>query len=1136
MFSKFTLSRLSFRGMVFHWRSHASVLVGTSIATAILVGALLVGDSVSFTLESRALMRLGNTHLAIFTPGRSISDGLGTRLARKLSCNTASVLLLKGMTIKPEQQGRESRQINHVQVLGVDSVFWDLSSSENLPLGGSEMAVSQSLALAIGVEPGDELSVRVARPGLMPDAAPLSSRRRKLTSRGTLTVKYIVPDDQLGLFSLAANQKVPLNAFVPLAWLQGKAGLARQVNLVLAGPNSGGHALTVAEADQALKASWRMKDVGISMRISASSNLVQLESDRVFFEPEIARAALAVAEGREKPSDGADPQTSGCGIGTLSYLVNSITRIDGEQILSTPYSFVVACSPAADPELGPVPIQMQENEILLNRWLAGQLAAEPGDEVSIAYFVPDSYGGFSEHSRDFLVRGIVEMDSISQERDLMPEFPGLTDVDSCREWDIGMPMNEALLNDKSNQDYWTQHGATPKAFVTLDAGQKMWGNRFGKLSGVRFRANADMVPELLASVRHATDPRGLGLVFSPVREQALTAVGQAMSFAELFVSMSFFIVVSALMLSSMLFVFGVQSRAAEMGTLLAVGFRRRDVHLMFLSEAAFISLAGVVLGALLGAQYTKALIWGLSGYWQGAVAGSAVVYHAGASTVLEGAATAFACCLGSMAVALWRTTRQPARVLLHSDLSQDNSAIGRRKYVVLALSVIGLICAVGIVITATFSQSRHLVSAFFVAGAMLLLSGIGLCQHMLATVDRPNSGKVSIWRLGFRNASRRRGRSLACIALLACGCFIVFAVSSMQENVAEHGEERWSGTGGFSLYGESTIALPDSPATEQGMKSAGLIRDQLDGASFVAMRKRDGDDASCFNLNRAQTPALLGVDPRDFSGRKAFLQPGRDDLWRLLTDLSLPQGVVAGLAGDADTAMWGLEKHVGTEKGDELLYTDERGKAFRVKLVGSLPMRLSVFQGTILISAKDFAERYPSEGGYRAFLVDIPDAAAQRKVSQHISSRLSRVGVDFETTTSRLKSFYSVQSTYLAVFLVLGGMGLVLGSMGMGVVVLRNVLERRRELALLRCVGFSRLRVGGLIVAEHWLLLVGGVALGMTSALVAVWPNLGTPGADVPWAMLAGLLVAIVLTGVLWIAAATVIALRGNLIPSLRAE
>jgi len=96
-----------------------------------------------------------------------------------------------------------------------------------------------------------------------------------------------------------------------------------------------------------------------------------------------------------------------------------------------------------------------------------------------------------------------------------------------------------------------------------------------------------------------------------------------------------------------------------------------------------------------------------------------------------------------------------------------------------------------------------------------------------------------------------------------------------------------SGTGGFAFFGESTLP----------------ISNDLGG---VRLRVRDGDDASCLNLNRAQSPRLLGVDPNAMSARKAFL--AKEDVWQLLKQ-ELPNGAVPALTGDADTLMWGLEKY-----------------------------------------------------------------------------------------------------------------------------------------------------------------------------------------------------------------------------------
>src|SRR5262249_17060950 len=149
---------------------------------------------------------------------------------------------------------------------------------------------------------------------------------------------------------------------------------------------------------------------------------------------------------------------------------------------------------------------------------------------------------------------------------------------------------------------------------------------------------------------------------------------------------------------------------------------------------------------------------------------------------------------------------------------------------------------------------------------------------------------------------------------------------------------------------------------------------------------------------------------------------------------------------------------------------------------------------------------------------------------------LEDVGLELTPAPERLASFATVEDTYLSIFAVLGGLGLLLGSLGLGVVVLRNVLERRGELALLRAVGFRPDSVRRVVLSEHLLLLALGLLLGVVTALVAVFPTLRAPGAEVPFASLAALLTAVGLSGLLWTWGATLLALRGNVLVALRNE
>src|SRR5215467_7161088 len=71
-----TFRRLIFRSLRFHARSHAGVLIGAAIASAVLIGALLVGDSMRQSLRARALGRLGWVHYALAPQDRFFSTRL----------------------------------------------------------------------------------------------------------------------------------------------------------------------------------------------------------------------------------------------------------------------------------------------------------------------------------------------------------------------------------------------------------------------------------------------------------------------------------------------------------------------------------------------------------------------------------------------------------------------------------------------------------------------------------------------------------------------------------------------------------------------------------------------------------------------------------------------------------------------------------------------------------------------------------------------------------------------------------------------------------------------------------------------------------------------------------------------------
>jgi len=304
-----------------------------------------------------------------------------------------------------------------------------------------------------------------------------------------------------------------------------------------------------------------------------------------------------------------------------------------------------------------------------------------------------------------------------------------------------------------------------------------------------------------------------------------------------------------------------------------------------------------------------------------------------------------------------------------------------------------------------------------------------------------------------------------------------------------------------------------------------------DGFAVVPLRVRDGDDASCLNLDTAQIPQILGVDGEALSERDAFrftgIAPGRESEsgWALLQGSDDPR-VVPGIVDQA-TLQWGLQKRL----GDLIAFTDAHGRSFHVRIVATIAD--SILQGSVLIDRSCFAERFSDEAGSRAFLIDAgPGRAAD--VSAGLTAALADYGFHAALTVDRLTALYEVQNTYLSIFQVLGAIGMVLGCFGLAAVVWRNVTEQRGELAVMHAVGFSRGTLQRLVLLEHLLMLVAGVLAGVLAAVIAVIPTWRTEGTHVPW-MVSWVTLGLMLIcggGAVWLAVR--VALRGSLMEGMR--
>jgi hypothetical protein len=444
---------------------------------------------------------------------------------------------------------------------------------------------------------------------------------------------------------------------------------------------------------------------------------------------------------------------------------------------------------------------------------------------------------------------------------------------------------------------------------------------------------------------------------------------------------------------------------------------------------------------------------------------------------------------------------------------------------------------------------------FFGAGGSALIAallGLSIWLRRAPSAPTPSPTARALWRFGQTNAAARPGRTVLSVALIAFATFVVVTVGAFRQEGVADPDDRRSGTGGYSLIAESVAPITDDPNTAAGRAALGLDSPDLtllNGLSVARFRLRPGDDGSCLNLYRPENPRII-APTRAFTtrgGRFSFAGTlaGATDAERanpwLLLNHQFSDGAVPVIA-DFTSLMYVFHRAVGED------ITVPRGSGrppITLRVVAALSH--SVFQSELIIGEPSFERLFPGNEGYRLFLVQTPrpapapiDADARdaraAQIGRTLQERLADFGVEATRTTDRLRAYQQVENTYLSTFQALGALGLILGTLGVGTVLLRNILERRRELALLRAIGYREGHVRSLILAESVSIVVWGLAAGTLCALLAVVPAIAEHGGRFPWTAILGLLVAVLGAGLVSSIAATAMAVRLPLLASLRAE
>lgn len=1063
------LTRSSLR---YYKATNAMVVLGVAVAVAVLSGALLVGASVRESLREIALSRLGATEVVVTSP-----TFFRAALSDDLTLPSAPVIAMNGAVSHDESR----RSAGRVMVYGIDDRFGQFHGVDGLTLDGRESFISPALAAELGATAGDGITLRVAKPSDIP-LSTIQGRRDITGERIRLTVKQVLDRSSLAEFSLSPSQGPVFALYVPMSRLQRDLSLGDRANALLV-KGAGTIYDSAGFLEKQVGSGVTLDDLGLRARPTPTGD-TSIESRAGFITDALADriAEIARREGRTVQP-------------VLTYVANSI-EIGDRQI---PYSTVTGIDLVAN-----FPTNEWSRPLFLNAWAAQDLGAKVGETITLDYYLWSDQEGLRTATAEFTIAGVVPMDGTGGDRTLTPDYPGISDAADMTSWDPPFPVDLKRIRPK-DEDYWDAYRAAPKAIIPLAEGQKLWGSRYGKVSSLRLSGHATIDPRTI-------DPAAAGFTARHVRNDAAAAAQGTTDFGQYFLYFSFFLVVSALLLAYLFFAVGLEQRTQEIGLLGAVGYSPRAIRRGFLAEGAVLAGIGAITGAVAAVGYAALIMYGLRTWWVGAVGTTSLTLHVTPEWLAAGVAGALIAGIVAIAAGIRSMTKRSARALLKGGAEvRAASASGR---IGIAAAVL-MVLAVALLVSAG-SGLIDPTAGFFGAGGALLVGSLCLASYLLRR--RPRSRPLgrdaaAMLRLGFRHAGVRPARSILSLALIAFACFVLVSVGAFKKDVGKAANDRASGVGGYALMGESVAPLMHDPNTREGRDGLGLDPADavLSSTRITRFRLRPGDETSCLTLYRPTNPRIIAPERRffdeprfSFAASMASTPEEIANPWRLL-DRRFEDGAIPAIA-DQTTLMYVL--HLGV--GDDFAFTPEGQSEVRLRIVGALAD--SVLQSELIIGESNFVRLFPRHEGYRVWMIETP-AGDPAAVTTALEDRLSDYGLDVTSTHDRWAAYHQVENTYLATFQALGSLGLLLGTLGLGAVLARNVLERRRELGLLAAVGYSPSNIRAMVLSEGMAMVVGGLTIGTVCAAVAIVPALRDRAQALPLGSLAVLLLVVTATG-----------------------
>ena len=286
---------LVLRTILHYYRLLLPVALGVAVSSAVIVGALLVGDSMRGSLKDIAMDRIGSIDSVVLAPRWFDAKRL-EQAATALSSNDGQPTEIHGLLLLPsvvaeiqdrsgESEGKiTTRRSTELTLLGTDEAFWNLGSIRPARLPkGNELVLNASLAEKLDAHVGDRVTLKVSRDAVVPADSALGKRENEVIALSRWEVVDILPDKSLARFSLKSDQRPVQNVFADKAALQSALDIENQINTVMTRHREASEAVPSRTTDKSHAANANAKSLLSALQLELDDLGLRWERiDRVF--------------------------------------------------------------------------------------------------------------------------------------------------------------------------------------------------------------------------------------------------------------------------------------------------------------------------------------------------------------------------------------------------------------------------------------------------------------------------------------------------------------------------------------------------------------------------------------------------------------------------------------------------------------------------------------------------------------------------------------------------------------------------------------------------------------------------------------------------------------------------------------